>query len=93
MNSNQQTKAQMKKEFKKKGLSDRICGYIDDAIETESTKAEYIYGKDAKGEMSVKIELLEKENRICVKAQFIPAEGVKPLEGRAEFGITRTTKW
>ena len=90
MSFNKQTKAQMKKEMKMKGLNEYICDCVEETIETESAKAEYIYGKGAKGEMCVKIELLEKENRICVKATFKPAEGVRPLEGRADFGITRT---
>jgi hypothetical protein len=78
-------------EMEKKGLSVKICDCVEETIETEKAKAEYIYGKDAKGKMTVDIKLTE--GKVLIKAVFVPAEGVRPLEGRTVFGITRTTEW
>jgi len=70
---------------------DKICDFVEEAIDTEQSKADTIYGKGAKGKMNVNIELLE--GKIVVKATFNPAEGVKPLEGRTVFGLFRSVKW
>jgi hypothetical protein len=76
---------------KQEQMMDKVVDYIDGAIDTEQTRVDWIYGKGAKGKMDVKVELLD--DKLLIKVTFTPAEGVKPLEGRAEFGITRTTKW
>jgi hypothetical protein len=81
-----------REEMEKKGLSEKICDCVEETIEGERAKAEWIYGKDAKGKMSVNIDL-KQEGKILIKAVFVPAEGVKPIEGRADFGITRNVKW
>lgn len=78
-------------EEEKEKMNERICDFVDEAIETERSRANNIYGKGAKGKMDVNIELLQ--GKILVKATFTPAEGVKPLEGRAEFGLSRKVKW
>lgn len=70
---------------------DKICDFVEEAIDAERSKADYIYGKGAKGKMDVSVELLE--GKIRIKAEFKPAEGVKPLEGRTVFGLFRTGKW
>jgi hypothetical protein len=79
------------KEQEKEGLSVKICDAVEEAIEDEKEKAEWIYGKDVKGKMTVDIKL--NEGHLTIKAIFTPEEGVRPLEGRREFGIIRTKKW
>ena len=87
----QQAKMRAEMEEKEK-MNEKICDFIDEAIETEQSKADYIYGKGAKGKMDVNINLSH-QGKIFVKALFTPAEGVKPLEGRSVFGLVRTVKW
>jgi len=88
----EQMKAEMAEAEKKQdGLSAEILDRIEETIEVEKARADYLYGKGAKGKMDVKVQLLE--GKIIIKAVFVPAEGVRPIEGRADFGITRTTKW
>ncbi len=78
-------------EKKQDALRDKFCDHIEETIDAEHSRADYIYGKGAKGKMDVKVELLE--GKLLIKAVFIPAEGVKPIEGRVDFGITRNVKW
>ena len=75
----------------KEELSVKICDAVEEAIEDEKAKAEWIYGKDVKGKMTVNIKL--NEGHLTIKAIFTPEEGVRPLEGRREFGIIRTKNW
>lgn len=85
-------RAEMEEQEKKTVATyDKICDFVEEAIDTEQSKADSIYGKGAKGKMDVNIKLLD--GKILVKAEFQPAEGVKPLEGRSVFGLFRTVKW
>lgn len=78
-------------EKKSEALMDKMTDAVDEAIATEQSKADFTYGKGAKGKMYVNIELLD--GKLVIKAEFQPAEGVKPLEGRSVFGLFRKVKW
>ena len=77
----------MKKCIRADKLNEMICDKVEEAMETERLKAEWVFGKGAKGKMSVNVSL--NDGRIAIKAVFTPAEGVTPIEGRQPFGITR----
>jgi hypothetical protein len=79
------------KEKKTVETYDKICDFVEEAINTEQSKADTIYGKGAKGKMNVDIKLTE--GKLVIKAEFKPAEGVKPLEGRTVFGLFRSGIW
>ena len=89
----QKAKAEHEEKEKKKTVETyaKICDFVEEAINTEQSKADTIYGKGAKGRMEVDINL--DDGKIVVKAEFKPAEGVKPLEGRTVFGLFRSVIW
>ena len=65
-----------------------ICDWVEKSIEMEREKADWVYGKGAKGKMKVDIKLDGKEGKILVYCEFQPAEGVRPIEERKPVGRT-----
>jgi hypothetical protein len=63
-----------------------ICDWVEKSMEAESEKADWVYGKGAKGKMEVNIKL--EDDRVLVYCEFKPAEGVRPIEGRKAVGQT-----
>jgi hypothetical protein len=74
------------KEQNKETAGRMICDWVERGIEAERAKADWVYGKGAKGKISVDIKL--EEGKVLVYCEFKPAEGVRPIEGRKAVGQT-----
>jgi hypothetical protein len=74
------------KEQKQEKYGGMICEWVENSIEMERAKADWVYGKGAKGKMEVDVKL--GDGNIRVYCEFKPAEGVRPIEGRRPVGQT-----